>query len=84
LGHDKEHLPATQISIAVRLIPILAPLSSGWTVPLSTVSKLCQKVQKSSLLFVFISESRQVIVMFLFIIIIIVHVHAGLQLPIKK
>jgi hypothetical protein len=35
LGHDKRHLPATQIFIAVRLIPILTPLSSGWTVHLS-------------------------------------------------
>ncbi len=34
LGHDKRHLPATQIFIAVRLIPILTHLSSGWTVPL--------------------------------------------------
>ncbi len=33
-GHDKRHLPATQIFIAVRLIPILTPLSSRWTVPL--------------------------------------------------
>ncbi len=34
LGHDKRHLPAKQIFIAVRLIPILTHLSSGWTVPL--------------------------------------------------
>ncbi len=36
LGHGKRHLPAIQIFIAVRLIPILTHLSSGWTVPLST------------------------------------------------
>ena len=35
LGHGKRHLPAIQIFIAVRLIPILTHLSSGWTVPLT-------------------------------------------------
>jgi hypothetical protein len=35
LGHDKLHLSARQIFIAVRLIPILTHLSSRWTVPLN-------------------------------------------------
>ncbi len=35
LGHDKRHLPAIQIFIAVPLIPILNHLSSRWTVPLT-------------------------------------------------
>ncbi len=35
LGHGKRHLPAIQIFIVVRLIPILTHLSSRWTVPLS-------------------------------------------------
>jgi hypothetical protein len=34
LGHGKRHLPAIQIFIAVRLIPILTHLSSRWTVHL--------------------------------------------------
>ncbi len=34
LGHGKRHLPAIQIFIVVRLIPILTHLSSRWTVPL--------------------------------------------------
>jgi hypothetical protein len=34
LGHGKRRLPAIQIFIAVRLIPILTHLSSRWTVPL--------------------------------------------------
>ncbi len=34
LGHDKRHLPAIQIFIAVQLIPILTNLSSRWTVSL--------------------------------------------------
>ncbi len=34
LGQGKRHMPAIQIFIAVRLIPILTHLSSRWTVPL--------------------------------------------------
>ncbi len=37
LGHCKRHLPAIQIFIAVRLIPILTHLSSRWTVPLNHI-----------------------------------------------
>jgi hypothetical protein len=41
LGHDKRHLPAIQIFIAVRLIPIFTHLSSGWTVTLKQAKKQC-------------------------------------------
>ncbi len=34
LGHGKGHLPAREYVIRNRLIPILTPLSSRWTVPL--------------------------------------------------
>ncbi len=44
MGHNKRHLPAIHIFIAVRLIPIFTHLSSGWTVPLRRIVMLAAPI----------------------------------------
>ncbi len=56
LGHDKRHLPAIQIFIAVQLIPILTHLSSRWTVPLISWERQCK--EKSPYWYKKICENR--------------------------